>query len=75
VLWEQEAPGSNPGIPTISAVQGLVFGWRDGSQDRLTVNLNTDWRYWSARIGSCQPAGRACGRFALNTIEVRSGQV
>jgi hypothetical protein len=28
LIWEQEAPGSNPGIPTISAVQRLVMDWR-----------------------------------------------
>ncbi len=39
----------------------------------LTVDLNTGWRYWLARTGSCRVAGRACGRFALNKIEVGSG--
>ena len=71
----QEAAGSNPAIPTISAVQGLAIGWQDGYQVRLTVDLNTGWRYWAARTGSCQPAGRACERSALNKIEVRGGPV
>jgi len=58
--------GSNPAIPTISAVQGAcrrLAGRLSRSSDRhLTVGLKTDWRYWSARTGSGQPAGRACGR-------------
>ena len=50
-----------------------LAGQLSRSSDRhLTVDLNTNWRYWAARTGSCQGAGRACGRFALNKIEVGS---
>jgi hypothetical protein len=37
LLWEQEAAGSNPAIPTRSAGPGLVLASQGGSEDRLTV--------------------------------------
>jgi hypothetical protein len=48
LLWEQEAPGSNPGIPTRSAGHGLVLGCEEEPQDHLTVSL-TNSRASSAR--------------------------
>jgi hypothetical protein len=38
LIWEQEAPGSNPGIPTKDAASEHVAEQRHDYQHRLTVS-------------------------------------
>ena len=79
LLWEQEAAGSNPAIPTVGAVQGSrdrSTGQHSRSFDRgLTGDLNVDRRHQSTGSGSRRPDGRACKWLPLNKIGVRSGLV
>ena len=55
LIWEQEAAGSNPAIPTKGAGRGACFrpsSWRLRSFDRhLTVELNANRRQRLSRTG------------------------
>jgi len=62
LIWEQEAAGSNPAIPTKLAGHGLTEGLWGGLQDRLTVTRVTAW--WrllasSLRCAACKGRARS----------------
>ena len=65
LIWEQEAPGSNPGIPTKSQVMDMLLSDArlPRSSDRhLTVKLNGNRRHRLSRVDAAQHRGEACAR-------------